>query len=119
MREHHAFRITCSAACVHNIAAHARPLIFNPLVYHTIFYLLSKLHYLSPIVDFDAVFALLEGISGGFFCGTFSEEEICNDSHFCILFVMLIYECGLQTFESVADDYLSFGLLNLAKAELR
>ena len=89
MGEHDtAWLISRSSACEHYTAAHAWSLILDLLVDNSVFHILTHLHNLTPIVNFQILATV--NYTTAFTSLTFCEDEACYNPEFCKLLLMLV-----------------------------
>ena len=83
-----AWLISRSSACEHYTAAHAWSLILDLLVDNSVFHILTHLHNLSPIVNFQVLAAV--DYTAALTRGTLCENEARYNPEFCKFLLMLV-----------------------------
>jgi len=114
MGEHHTFGlITRGATGEHDVAAHSWSLVLDLPVNDAIFYFISKLHDLRPIVDLEEL-ALVNCVCS-FRRETLIVDEASDDSELRQLLLMRVQELHSKCLVCVAYNDLGFCLRRLVE----
>ena len=79
---------SCCSTCEYYTTTHAWSLILDLLVYNPVFNILTHLHNLTPIVNFQILAAV--NYTTAFTSLAFCEDEACHNPEFCKLLLMLV-----------------------------